>query len=167
MPYLTHILSGQIVNGLRSALDYLIAALAELDHGRAKRKTQFPIESSAQGFLSRKPTYLQGLNPAHVACIEKLQPYNGCRWTKRMADLSNLDKHNALIPAKMDFVFAVELNPIDSTKSRPSKTRYKVRMNVTPTVYVSVGQEFALIQAIQEIEAGVTQTLDAFKPEFK
>jgi hypothetical protein len=82
-----------------------------------------------------------------------------------MAALSNLDKHNALIPARMDFVYSGVLEPMKGTRQHPG--RYKVRMQVTPTVYASVGEEFTLIEAIREIEWGVTQTLDKFNPEFK
>jgi hypothetical protein len=164
MPYLSQIVTGQIVNGLRSALDYLVAALAALDSGLRNGKTQFPVESCAKCFCGRKTTFLKGINGAHVAAIEKLQPYNGCVWTKRMAALSNLDKHNALIPAKMDFVYGGTFDPIEGTKRNPS--RYKVRVNVTPTVYVRVGEEFELMEAIREIYTGVAQTLDRFNPEF-
>jgi hypothetical protein len=165
MPYLSQVLSGQIVNGLRSALDYLIAGLAELDSGPAKRRTQFPVECCKKRFLSCKSASLKGLNAAHVAAIEQLQPYNGCVWTRRMAALSNLDKHNALVPAKMDFIFMAMLDPINGTEAHPSK--YKVQMHITPTVYASIGEQFALLEAIQEIEARVTQTLNSFKPEFE
>jgi hypothetical protein len=165
VPFLFQILTGQIVNGLRSALDYLIANLAEIDSGAAKRRTQFPVEHDGTGFLGRKATFLKGLSSNHIAAIERLQPYNGCAWTRRMADLSNVDKHNALIPTKMDFLCGAQLDPIKGTKAHPS--RYKVRMHITPTVYISVGKEFALVEALREIETGVTQTLGSFQAEFK
>lgn len=165
MPFLSQILTGQIINGLRSALDYLVANLAQLDSGRAKRRTQFPIEDSAKDFSGRTTSFLAGLNRAHIAAIEKLQPYNGCVWTKRLRVLSNLDKHNSLIPAKMDFVFSGDFDPVTGTQA--NSTKYKVRMHVTPTVYVSLGEELPLIEAIREIYAGVAQTLADFDPAFK
>ena len=44
------ILIGEIANGLRSALNYLIGRLSELDCGAKGRNTQFPIETSPNGF---------------------------------------------------------------------------------------------------------------------
>ncbi|HLM99257.1 MAG TPA: hypothetical protein VK335_08245 [Bryobacteraceae bacterium] len=165
MPYLSQILAGQIANGFRSALDYLVGRVAELDSGPSKRRTQFPIESCAEGFLRRKSTFLKGLNTAHIAVIERLQPYNGCAWTGRLAELSNLDKHNALIPAKMDFLYSGILDPIKGTKARPR--HYKVRMHITPTVYVGIGNGYPLVETLRKIGTGVAQTLTYFDAEFK
>ena len=86
------------------------------------------------------------------------------RHRSRVLSLTNLDKHNALVPTKMDFLYGAMLEPIRGTKTHPS--RYKVRMHITPTVYVSADEEFALIEALREIEAGVTQALETFKREF-
>jgi hypothetical protein len=160
----SQILAGQIVNGLRSALDYLIGNLAELDSGPATRKTQFPAEFSAHRFLSCKPSFLKGLNPAHIAAIEKLQPYNGCNWTRPLIVLSNLDKHNALIPTTMDFVYSGMLEPVQGAQGNPIK--YKVRMHIEPTVFIAGGQPIKLIEALYEIAKGVTKALESFKSEF-
>ena len=41
---------GEIVHNLRAALDYLVFQLAILDSGSEQQGTQFPIESTADGF---------------------------------------------------------------------------------------------------------------------
>jgi hypothetical protein len=64
---------------------------------------------------------------------------------KTNAPLNNLDKHNALISAKMDFAFSGMFDPIKGTKV--NRSSYKVRMHITPTVYAFVGEEFDLIEA--------------------
>jgi hypothetical protein len=45
---------------------------------------------------------LKGINPLHMAAIERLQPYKGCGWTKMLRDLSNPDKHRQFV--NMQFV---------------------------------------------------------------
>jgi hypothetical protein len=84
---------GEICYNLRTTLDYLIFELAKLDSGVPQEGTQFPIIDMKRDFDSRKGRWLKGLNDAHVAAIERLQPYAGCRWTKAFRDLSNRDKH--------------------------------------------------------------------------
>lgn len=165
MPDRAKILTGQVVHGLRSALDYLIGDLSGLDSGIAKRRTQFPVESAAKLFAANASRNLAGLNAAHVAEIEELQPYNGCDWTQDLAALSNRDKHNSLVPMKLDFIYSGMLDPMNSAKSRPP--RYKVRMHMKASVFVAIGREFELIETLRKIHAGVAQTLDRFKPEFR
>jgi len=76
-------LVGEITYNLRCALDYLIYALAVLDSGSDEKGTQFPILDAAKDFAGRGKTMLKGLNAAHVAAIERLQPYQGCRSSSR------------------------------------------------------------------------------------
>jgi hypothetical protein len=87
------ILIGEICYNLRTALDYLVFELAKLDSGTSQRGTQFPIEDRKDNFKRRTKTRLKGMNPHHVACIERLQPYAGCDWTKALRDFSNRDEH--------------------------------------------------------------------------
>jgi hypothetical protein len=73
---------GEIVYNLRAALDYLVFETAALDSGCIIEGTQFPIERNKKGFRWRvNGGWLDGLNAAHVAAIERLQPYRGCNWT--------------------------------------------------------------------------------------
>jgi hypothetical protein len=91
------ILVGEIAHNLRSALDYLIYELARLDSGQTQSRTQFPIESTPQGFNGRRNTFLKGISASHTMEIEALQPYKGCGWTKTLAEISNQDKHRELV----------------------------------------------------------------------
>lgn len=98
IPDRCQILIGDTAVSLRSALNYLVGQLSRLDSvsGRKGKRTQFPIESCPNDFDGRKCRYLEGLTEAHVAAIERLQPYNGCDWTQRLQKLSNLDRHPRL-----------------------------------------------------------------------
>jgi hypothetical protein len=83
-------LVGEIIYNCRCALDYLIYALAVIDSGKPQEKTQFPIMDTAKDFAGRGKTLLVGVSAAHVAAIERLQPYNGCKWTGLLRALSNI-----------------------------------------------------------------------------
>src|SRR5258708_33098135 len=88
------ILVGEIVYNLRSALDYLTFELACLDTGLDIEGSQFPIESKRKRFKSRiNGGWLDGLNSAHVAAIEALQPYRGCQCAAILRAMSNPAKN--------------------------------------------------------------------------
>jgi hypothetical protein len=79
---------GEVCYNLRSALDYLIFELAKLDSCAEQSGTQFPIIDAKEDFEGRGKriflkegiNLLKGINLAHVAAIEQLQPCNGCQW---------------------------------------------------------------------------------------
>jgi hypothetical protein len=87
---------GEVLQALRSSLDYLIRGLSILDSDgrKPKHKTQFLIEDCEQIFEKRIKTRLEGLSDEHIACIRDLQPYKGCEWTGRLRDLNDWHKHN-------------------------------------------------------------------------
>jgi hypothetical protein len=57
------ILVGETVYNFRAALDYLVCWLSKTDTPicAGTRRNQFPIERTAQGFVSRRQTFLAGL----------------------------------------------------------------------------------------------------------
>jgi hypothetical protein len=87
--------AGEFAHNLRAALDYLAHRLAILDGGTETR-TQFPISDTPAGFQQRRPKDLEGVNDAHAARIERLQPYNGGGWLRVLRDMTNIDKHRTL-----------------------------------------------------------------------
>jgi hypothetical protein len=82
-------LIGEACYNLRCVLDYLVYAVATLDAGSPQKHTQFPIMDTVQEFAGRGKSMLSGVNSSHIAVIEKLQPYSGCDWTRRLRDLSH------------------------------------------------------------------------------
>jgi len=155
------LLAGESAVALRCALDYLVRNLSELDGGTVpKTRTQFPIESSPDGFSGKRDTFLAGVNPSHVAYIESLQPYCGCDWTKRLARFTNIHKHNELLDVRHDLLYWGTLYPI------PGTSAYTVNMHFEPAIYIFVDDGFPLVETLKEIESQVSQTLDAFEPEF-
>lgn len=169
-------LVGEIIYNLRCALDYLIYALAVLDSGSPQKGTQFPIMDVAQDFTGRGETMLKGVNAAHVAAIERLQPYNGCHWTARLRDLSNMDKHRHIVPgggimkATVHSGLSTDLSRIHGAFDR--KARHPVTgEDVDVKVHVASELLFTdgtpVIETLQEIQTGIADTLRQFEPEFR
>jgi hypothetical protein len=90
------ILVGESAYNLRAALDYLVFRLAIADSGEEQPRTQFPIESTPEGFAARRGAFLAGVSNEHVTMIEAFQPYRGNDWIVWLRELSNLDKHRAI-----------------------------------------------------------------------
>jgi hypothetical protein len=72
---------GEIIHNLRSALDHLAFALAEIESGPAPnpapagggwRNIQFPICDTRNDFSAKKRRYLRGVNASDQAIIERV-----------------------------------------------------------------------------------------------
>jgi hypothetical protein len=169
------ILVGEICYNLRAALDYLVYELAIRDSGGMKR-TQFPIEKNAAAFAARrKPgNFLDGINNAHVATIEKLQPYMGCTWTADLQDLSNPDKHRTLVG--ISGKHNVQLDTSDSRQKleghpgiiRSAETTDGTVMFLRFSIatIISFADGSPVIGPLQKIIAEVERALIYFRPEF-
>ncbi|SRR6266498_1190510 len=168
------VLIGEICYNLRSALDYLVFELAKLDSGVSQDGTQFPIEDAPKGFAHRiKTGRLKGINPAHVAIIEGLQPYKGCEWTKALREVSNPDKHRELAVIKGDVVgmLYTPRDPEFPTLDLPIRSARhplvgKVDMKFDHAVTVQFREGMPVMETLEEIKLQVADTLTAFKPEF-
>ena len=152
---------GEIIYNLRAALDYLVFDLAAFDSGIEQNGTQFPIEDTEQGFRRHMKTYLRGINSGHIASIERLQPYNGCEWTKRFRSLSNPDKHRRLTHATHNTGLTAEINPADSPFPKGG-TNIKLEISI----FISFQDGTPIIQTLNEFVKQVTNTLGTFKPDF-
>jgi hypothetical protein len=91
------ILVGEICHNLRSALDYLVFELARHDANAPQKDTQFPIVDTPEKFRSQRAKRLKGVNDRHVGMIGRLQPYNGCDWTRALREISNRGKHREFV----------------------------------------------------------------------
>jgi hypothetical protein len=169
------ILIGEICYNLRSAMDNLIFELSRHDCRIEHKRTQFPIEDCAKVFQGRGNSYLQGINPAHVAAIERLQPYQGCTWSKALRTMSNKDKHREFVSLRGDFLitgysevtdadYASLRYPIHRTK-HPIHGEMDVKLRIVAKI--TLDDWTPIVQTLEEIKTGVTQALADFKPEFK
>jgi hypothetical protein len=168
------VLVGEICYNLRSALDYLIFHLAQIDSGATQDGTQFPIVDSPKNFVRWTKSWLKGVNSAHIAAIERLQPYNGCNWSERLRELSNPDKHRELVThlgesrVNIWVGWETDLAKIKGASMRTAThpTRGIVEVKVHVAINVTFSDGSPIIESIQEIIRGVAQTLADFKPEF-
>ena len=169
-------LTGEIFYNLRTALDYLIFELAKLDSGGDQSGTQFPIMDAPQDFAGRGTTvFLKGVNATHVACVERLQPYNGCNWTRRLRNSSNADKHRHFIPSvgysQITVHSGLERGDLDRMQGIERKAMHPLTgSEVNVKVYIAGEVTFddgePIVDTIEVIKAKVAQTLADFKPDF-
>lgn len=75
IPLRLSLIAGDAVHNLRSALDHLAYALAQIGTGPT-RHTQFPIFEDAKQFRDNQDRFLAGIVKRHRARIEALQPYH-------------------------------------------------------------------------------------------
>jgi hypothetical protein len=158
------VLVGDVVNNLRSCLDYLIGELAELDSGARKPRTQFPVERTPEAFRNRRPTYLAGLSDPHIAYVESLQPYNGVSWTAKLARMSNWDKHNKLVIVAHDYLLGGVIEQRASAAG--TDMSLDVQLSLTPSLRVQLEDGNQLLPTLVDIRNGVAATLDYYGPEF-
>ena len=110
---------GDAIHNLRAALDNLICELARLGGNNECRTTQFPICTSESEFERRRPTWLAGVDDAHVGRIRTYQPFAkqneaALRSLIEINRFDNLDKHRAIQPC----VVAPSTDPRHSTVRR-------------------------------------------------
>lgn len=90
---------GDIIQNLRSSLDYLAWQLVLANGGRPNERTGFPISKSANEFEAKGRGKIKGASEEAVCLIEALKPYaggNDVLW--RLHQLSIVDKHRLLVP---------------------------------------------------------------------
>jgi hypothetical protein len=156
-------LIGEVVQNLRTALDYLVYELASLDAKRTVDRTQFPVADTEERFEDLLGRYnLKVLTPEHIGAIKRLQPCDGCQWTRRLSDLSNPDKHRHLTAVKSPI--AVALCP-GSTEAILAGQPVDVRADILIRITFTDGTP--VIDGLEQLQSQVARTLDAFKPEFR
>jgi hypothetical protein len=163
IPSLVGVLIGEICYNFRSSLDHFIFELATIDSGKRQPDTQFPIEFSAKRFEGRTETYLKGVNAAHIAEIERLQPYRGCDWTKRLVGISNQDKHREFAALRGRVTFKISNAVMPDSLILKAPFGDGVDMYVTAATQILLKNGASVIETLDKIKAGVTSTLEAFK----
>jgi hypothetical protein len=168
------IVMGELCYNLRSALDYLVFELAILDSGAAQDGTQFPIVDAPEDFVrDAQRRWLKGINAAHVAAIERLQPYNGCNWARSLRECSNPDKHRHFMRSGGNvtaWIYTSLEHDLALISGYARKAPHPVFGSVDVKVHISGSVTFPdgtpVIETFEEIEREVTNTLVTFKPEF-
>ena len=189
------IIIGETIYNLRAALDYLVYALALKDSGQTQERTQFPIEGRPDNFWRRAgrgpkgvkdPRFcLPGVNCAHIADIETLQPYSrrkGNEWLRRLRDLSNPDKHRHLTVLSTQFLGVpqahITIDGVTATEDVPPPAVWTGEVRSTDEKGREVHVKFHIanriafndglrvVETLELLELHVRQTLQAFESEF-
>ncbi|HVH80267.1 MAG TPA: hypothetical protein VM782_12805, partial [Stellaceae bacterium] len=106
--------------------------------------------------------------------IEALQPYRGCKWAIALQDLSNKDKHREFV--EMGSIQAI--TPYDpfttgyeAVNFPKYRTHHPIRgdmdVKLDFSVTIAFGDRTPVIETLEEIKAGVAQTLADFAPDFE
>lgn len=173
VPGIITILVGEIAYNLRASLDYLVYELACMDSRAIVNGTQFPIEDTQDGFRGRpgrrgqggkRRSYLRGVNNDHAAMIERLQPYNGCHWTRTLRDLSNPDKHRRLT---VSYALTALGIPQGSTEAILAGQPVDMKNGLSVHVLFRDGTSDIGVGNLYELKSRVAETLHLFDSEFK
>ncbi len=153
-----------------TALDYAVRQVSLLQTprqpGEKARRNQFPIESHAQRFRARPRTFLAGVGEGVVTYIEGLQPYHNCDWPRRLAELSNLDKHNELLGLMQAFSIRFDDSEVKSAgKQDGRKTVVWAEFDAMLRIGYRNPSRRDLMSELHEIEGGVSHTLAVFDVE--
>lgn len=174
VPSRARILIGEVAYNLVAALDYLIFVLTRFDSGAEQDGTQFPVCKCKKFFERGRNTMLKGMSDEHVALIERLQPYNGCTWIKRLKEISNLDKHRQLVRAQAT---ALNVNGSDANAPRETAKEARVRRRAKlpkPPVKIYFGDSLVvtfddgspIIKTLEILKSQVSDVFIQFKPIF-
>lgn len=143
----------------------MVHELAHFDSGSLVDHTQFLIQDRPKGFRRKRDGRLKGVSTKHRVDIELLQPYNGCQWTKLIRDLSNPDKHRRLTTsyAVVRDIQTLHLGSIQPIK--PDRKMY-VPADFSIDIHFYDRSQVITVDTLKQLKLHVTDTLDAFKPDF-
>ncbi len=174
-PMVTAITIGEFLYNIRTALDYMIFKLIKNHTIETKNFTNFPIVDTPDKFKTwRKSARLKGIDEVHIAALKRLQPYDGCDWTRALGKLSNIDKHREFTPlggptgitfytVAEDANFSAIISPIISAKHPRTGVEMDMKFDIAPAISFYEGAP--VMETLQKICLGVIETLKAFDPK--
>ena len=95
--------AGDVVQNLRSALDYLANHLVAAAGNPPSRRVEFPIAKDPAAYERDKAGKVEGMVSEAVKAIDRLKPYKGGNtllW--KIHELNNIDKHRMLFTVDKD-----------------------------------------------------------------
>jgi hypothetical protein len=102
-------MAGDVLQNLRSALDYLAYHLVLVNGEKPTTSTAFPISKNIAAYEQDKTRKVKGMRPIAIEAIDRLKPYgggDGFLW--KLHELNNIDKHRALFTVGSDVQFHAE-----------------------------------------------------------
>jgi hypothetical protein len=160
VPSIIPLRAGDVLQNLRSILDYLVTELVVANKGTPTDKNAFPVcDSSRTTFDAAAKSRLKGVSPSAIVLIESLQPYHFGEIDKNnsiifiLDELANINKHRNILLARKRAVpldqmavidasgetirFDVRLAPDDQTVSRLLTEAIQMQMNKKVSVFVA------------------------------
>jgi hypothetical protein len=102
-----------------------------------------------------------------VAAIKRLQPFDGCTWTRIIRDGSNQDKHWALNVTSTAHSGWFEFDPPISSADAQAFAEGKVNVKHTPTIDVTFANGPSVRQTLESLESEVRAVLEVFELDFE
>ena len=105
------VLVGQIIENLRSALDYIVFELSAKNEPALNEKTpQFVIADNETEYQRAARGRLRYLTDEEKTLVERLQPYNGNEMLKLLAEMVGEGKHRRLLSIRENTGFDMYLD---------------------------------------------------------
>ena len=143
-------LIGEVLYHLRSALDFAVFVGAFLDTGEEKSDTQFPIVTVESEWDTQAKRRIKYLSPErqHVICL--LQPFSGQKWTERLQQLSNPDKHRRLNAVALDAEHTLTIKRTDEG----------FETDFTPKVVLTFDDGYDVLSSLKELLEKVREAVE-------
>ena len=98
LPATTRVLAGQIIEGVRSALDYMVFEMSKRNCQELnERVPQFVIAESDVKFQAESRSRLRYLSSEEREFIERIQPYRTNSYLRVISEWGNYGKHRGLL----------------------------------------------------------------------
>jgi len=177
LPAIIPILIGETLYNLRGALDYLVSQCFYLATGKFSSQPKFLIEDSIKGWKrhlahgKKTRNWLSSLSAKHRASFGRLQPFNGCKWTKTLQIYSNIDKHRHFLVAKGGpgtgtiIRAPADWRPGSKVPKLSPEATMKIKRDRARTVLFDDGT--SVIETLVEIHERVSAVIASFEPDFK
>ncbi|GAB2553178.1 hypothetical protein [Kribbella endophytica] len=158
------LLSSEILNHLRTALDYVAYDLAWLDSGKRQQKTSFPMQKNdiKYGDVARKS--LPKVTTAHRDLIRTYQPFEGCKWTSDLSELNNHDKHNQLIVVSLTLGFNFNISE-ENVRPDPTNADQLLIDIREPQIGLMLDDGRDAAELFQNLLREVTKVVNIFRAE--
>ncbi len=158
LPPSTRVLAGQIIEGVRSALDYMVFAISKMNcRDLNEKRPQFIIAESESKFEAEARTRLQYLSGEQKEFIERLQPYRMSSYLRVISEWGNYGKHRGLLEIVDNTNLTIVFDSIDNRYKYESASVFPQEEGqaffVTPQdgVFLLMMQKYDAIDALSAI----------------
>lgn len=158
----------EIVQPLRTALNFLVTALAVLNSKPVDQNLQFPICERPDHFSRQIPSLLKGVKREHVTLIEGFQPYNGNDWIRKVREFTDADKHRDPIFMRSSGTTIYRVVSHTFNRKTPAGTIVNdpVHVQYNLTLPIQFRDGAPVVETLQLLQLKVADVLNTFQPLF-